>query len=644
MLLFKQGEKFLNLIPYNRKFITWVIFFLILLPKSIFANPETRPPSPEPEKNVEQLTNFLDKLFAEQMQKQHIPGLAIVIVKDGQVLLSKGYGYADIDKGIPIDASKTLFRVASISKLFTATAIMQLVQQGKLDLKENVNHYLKNFKLDNHFKKPITVADLLLHTAGFEDNYFSSFTHKQSEVLPLEKFVQKYQPLCVYPPNEVFSYSNYGYALAGHLIEIASGLPFETYIEENIFRPLAMKNSSFNYPETASGLATGYQYQEQHYKPVDFYFTKSLPSMGLVTSATDLAPFMMAHLQKGQYQNKEIFNQQIIELMQKQQFTGHPKLPGNTFGFRDLVKNEQRAIRHDGRIKGFQSLMYLIPEQNLGFFLVYNSSENSFYLDFTQAFLNYYFPIKIIPPTPINNYQERAQKFVGSYRNLRYSHSTIEKLDTLVSQYSISANKDGTITLYSAEKSLGNWLEVEPLLFKKVDEDIFLAFREDKQGQIAALLYNYWFLEKLPFYEAASFQFGLIYFFIVTFFITFIWQIFLVRKRWKENTTYNKQLLAQITILLVSLLDLFFLVSWLLLYQVLYEEFIFKIPFLFILLLCLPIVSLPLTISLPIWIKIAWNYNNNLFKKLYFCFFALITWLFIPFLYYWNLLGFKFYN
>lgn len=611
----------------------------------VSANTQNQAP-PLSKENMEgkNLANFLDKFFIEQMQKQHIPGAAIVIVKNGKVFFSKGYGYADISKHTTIDVNKTLFRVSSISKLFTATAIMQLVEKKKLNLQQNVNYYIKDFQVKSHFEKPITVSDLLLHTAGFEDNSLALFSHKQLEVPPLKDYLQKYPAINVYPPGEIFSYSNYGYALAGYLVETVSGMPFERYIEENIFNLLEMKNSSFNYKDSQKDLAVGYSYKNNQYQEEDIYFTNQSPSMGLIATAIDLAPFMIAQLEKGIYQNKQLLSQQSIELMQARQFAAHPKIAGNTMGFRDLIKNEQRAIRHDGRLKGFQSLMYLIPEKNLGFFLVYNCSEDDFYLNFTQEFLNYFFPIKTSDPTPLINYRKRVEKFVGSYRNLRYSHTTIQKLDTLVSQYQISDNEDGTITLYSPEeKPLGKWIEIEPLLFKKIDEDSYLAFRENKSGQITTLFYSYWFLEKLPFYETAKFQMGLIYFFISIFFISSIIFLVILIKYLRKKNTKKIFTFAQIIIFLVSLLNFIFIVTWLLIYQVYYEEALFSIPRIFTLILCIPLFSVGLTITLPIWSKIVWDYNS-LWKRLYFCFFTLVALAFIPFLLYWNMLGFKFYQ
>lgn len=644
-IITKLRGKFLISMIIRKIFTLWTSFFLVLINSLVFANTENQKLFLSEESiNEQEVAQFLDKFFLEQMEKQHIPGVAIVIVKDGKTLFSRGYGYADIDKHIGVNPDKTLFRIASISKLFTATAIMQLVEKKKLNLQENVNYYLKDFQVKSYFKKPITVSDLLLHTAGFEDNSLALFSHKQSEVPPLKDYLQKYPAINVYPPGEIFSYSNYGYALAGYLVEVVSGMPFERYIEENIFNLLEMKNSSFNYKDSQKDLAIGYSYKNNQYQEEDVYFTNQSPSMGLITTATDLAPFMIAQLEKGIYQNKQLLSQQSIELMQTRQFAAHPKIAGNTMGFRDLIKNDKRAIRHDGRLKGFQSLMYLIPEKNLGFFLVYNCSENNFYLNFTQEFLNYFFPIKTSDPVPLINYQKRVEKFVGSYRNLRYSHTTIQKLDTLVSQYQISANEDGTITLYSPEeKPLGKWIEIEPFLFKKTDEDNYLAFRENKSGQITTLFYSYWFLEKLPFYETAKFQMSLIYFFISIFFISSIIFLVILIKYLRKTHIVKKLFFAQIIMFLISLLNFIFIITWLLIYQVYYEEALFSIPRIFTLILCIPLFSVGLTITLPIWSKIVWDYNS-LCKRLYFCFFTLVALAFIPFLLYWNMLGFKFYQ
>jgi len=214
-----------------------------------------------------ELEAFLDGFFASSMGGYHVPGLVFVMVKDGRVFLSKGYGYASLDAGRPVDPETTLFRVASVSKLFTGTAIMQLAEQGKLDLHGDVNNYLKSFQLPETFPEPVTPLHLLAHTAGFDERVFGMEARNREDVRPLGEYLAERMPRRVLPPGDVFSYSNHGVALAGLLVKEISGVPFEKYVKDNILLPLGMNRSSFVLtPDLLPDLAQGYYYQDHEYQ------------------------------------------------------------------------------------------------------------------------------------------------------------------------------------------------------------------------------------------------------------------------------------------------------------------------------------------------------------------------------------------
>ena len=187
---------------------------------------------------------FLDGIVPLQLERDDIAGATIAIVKDGKLLFAKGYGYSDYEKKKPVSAEETLFRPGSVSKLFTWTAVMQLVEQGKLDLDRNVNDYL-DFKIPDAFGQPITLKNLLTHTPGFEEQIKDLFT-VGSESPNLGAYLKTHIPTRIYPPGTVPAYSNYGTALAGYIVERVSGRPFNEYVEENIFKPLGMDSFNFS--------------------------------------------------------------------------------------------------------------------------------------------------------------------------------------------------------------------------------------------------------------------------------------------------------------------------------------------------------------------------------------------------------------
>ena len=214
-----------------------------------------RPLAPRGPTTVEEMEAFVDGFMDAQMKSGPIAGAAVVVVKDGQVFFQKGYGYEDTEKRTPVDPAQTLFRPGSVSKLFTWTAIMQLVEQGKIDLDADVNTYLKDFKVDATFPEPVKVRNIMTHTGGFEDGGVGYlFAGTAEDLLPLGEWLAAHQPARVRPPTTDFSdgtnasYSNWATALGGHIVEVVSGQSFDDYIEQHIFQPLGMERSTFREP------------------------------------------------------------------------------------------------------------------------------------------------------------------------------------------------------------------------------------------------------------------------------------------------------------------------------------------------------------------------------------------------------------
>src|SRR5438034_4679364 len=201
-------------------------------------------PSPASEMTKADFETFLDALIPSQLRNRNIGGAVVSVVKDGQVLFQKGYGYADVKEKKPVLPDQTLFCPGSISKLFTATAVMQLVEQGKLDLDRDVSGYL-DFAIPKTYPEPVTLRQLLTHTAGFEDTLKNLFVAHESDLKLLRAYLVNQMPARIFPPGKVPSYSNYGFTLAGYIVERVSGEKFERYIDNHILKPLRMTNSTF---------------------------------------------------------------------------------------------------------------------------------------------------------------------------------------------------------------------------------------------------------------------------------------------------------------------------------------------------------------------------------------------------------------
>ncbi|MBL8055218.1 MAG: serine hydrolase, partial [Anaerolineales bacterium] len=245
---------------------------------------------------------FLDGLLRAEMDEHHVPGAVVVVVRAGAVLSAKGYGYADVEARTPVDPARTLFRPGSVSKLFTWTAVMQLVEQGRLDLDADVNAYL-DFAIPATYAEPITLKHLLTHTAGFEDKGDGLFKLKPDEIPTLDAYLKANLPARVFPPGQIGAYSNYGTALAGYIVERVSGQPFAEYVEQHIFAPLGMAQATFRQPLPATlapDMAGGYNYVDGGYVRGGFEYVTGYPAGALSAAGLDLAKFMIAHLQDGQ--------------------------------------------------------------------------------------------------------------------------------------------------------------------------------------------------------------------------------------------------------------------------------------------------------------------------------------------------------
>jgi CubicO group peptidase (beta-lactamase class C family) len=319
-----------------------------------------------------ELELFCDQFFPAQMEKLHIPGVSLIVVQDGKVVVAKGYGYADLATDSPMSAEASVMRIGSVSKLFVATAVMQLVEQGKLDLDTDVNRYLTAFQLKDTFPQPVTLAQLLTHTAGFEDPPYATFTDPH-EVQPLGEHLAEKMPLRTHEPGKEFIYSNYGYALAGLIAEEVSGTPFDQYVEEKIFRPLGMTHSHYllalPLPEN---LATGCFYQDGVQVPQAVDYDDDYPGGSIVSTAEDMSHFMLAHLQDGCYQGGCVLQASTVGKMQQRRAKTPYEGQNVALGFVEGLQDGQRLLGHSGAIRGFGSILDLLPEHNLGYFFSFN--------------------------------------------------------------------------------------------------------------------------------------------------------------------------------------------------------------------------------------------------------------------------------
>ncbi len=421
------------------------------------------------------------------MEEESIPGAAFILVQGGSVVLAKGYGKADLESGRLFSADQTIFPIASVSKLFTATAAMQLVDHKTIDLDDDANRYLESVQVPSTYPMPVTVAHLLSHTAGF-DELPGRRVRSASELMPLGKFLSD-RLVRVHPPGEVTSYSSYGMALAGLMVEDVGDMPFETYLQRNIWQPLGMTQTSITVPEGARNrLATAYELDGDKPVPVAYEIYQTPPAASILSTANDMGRFMAAHLQGGRDGENRILSAQATELMHRQRATMHPRIPGWTLGFQENDLNGLRILEHGGDIGGFSSLLTLLPEEGVGLFVVHHLESNNLRFEVRQAILDRYFPVtrEVKAPVPDPKSSAKLKRFAGKYRGNLFCHSCPDGGPN-VQDFEVEANDDGTITVWG-----DRWVEVSPLYFVGTDGRSRIGFAEDKSGRIIALTAGSW--------------------------------------------------------------------------------------------------------------------------------------------------------
>ncbi|MBI5934832.1 MAG: beta-lactamase family protein [Chloroflexi bacterium] len=445
----------------------------------------------------QEMEAFMDEFIPAQLEENHIPGGTVSVVKDGKLFFAKGYGYADLETKRPVIADQTLFRPGSTSKLFTWTAVMQLAEQGKVDLNADVNIYLKGFQIPATYPEPITLAHLLTHTAGFEEFGEGLFILDGERMMPLTELMSLGMPARIYAPGEVVAYSNYGTSLAGYIVEQVSGLSFEEYIEENIFNPLGMTHSAFRQPlppELAGDLAVGYQYVQGVYKPLTEW-CQGRPAGGSSVTATDMAKFMIAHLQDGRYENVRILQESTAQEMHRLHFTSDPRASsGMAYGFLVTQMNGQQLTWHAGGTAVFHTNFVLLPEHNVGLFVSFNSDQGRIaHHNLLQAFMDRYYPaVPALVPQPKPDFASRATRFLGSYQTTRHNETSPEKLQSLSTDVSITLTPEDMLqTSVSEYAPVHKWMETEdPLVFIRDDGHDTLIFQEDEAGNIVGFLFG----------------------------------------------------------------------------------------------------------------------------------------------------------
>jgi CubicO group peptidase (beta-lactamase class C family) len=435
---------------------------------------------PEPPKLIDSAAAaaFANEFFPHEMARRHIPGAVFVFVFGGEIAIARGFGWAQLEPRRAVDPDGTVFRLASVSKAITATAAMQLVEQKQIDLHTDVNRYLKSFQ-PAAAHGPITLDHLLTHTAGFDERLTGAAVRSANDLQPASRYLAQSMPPTFIEPGRVISYSNHGFALVGHLIEEVSGRPFADYVREQLFEPLGMRRSGSLTGRVPEDLAVAYEYDDGQHRALAPDYLQISSAGAFFTTGTDMGRFLIAHLRGGAYRDHRILQPETVAMMHARHFTQTPDTSGWAYGLWEDARDGQRALLHNGGGKGYRALMYLLPEQDAGFFVAYNLADRHEEGELQEVFITQFRKRFVPVRKSTSNHSDvvpSAEPFAGDYIYVRRARTTPEKMIAILNRVRIANGERGTLIMTGQPGGPIVLTPIGAMLFQRTDARGVIAF------------------------------------------------------------------------------------------------------------------------------------------------------------------------
>ena len=396
------------------------------------------------------------------LQQQHIVGAALAVVHDGRVVALRGYGKPTVESPHDLDPSRTVFRIGSVTKIFTAAAALQLAERGLIDLDRDIREYLPDVPI----RYPTTTRQLLTHTAGFDEKFAGGYTESAESLQPLAEHVRRYARQ-IKPPGGAYTYSNTNYLVAGLIVERRSGVSFEDYLARQVFEPLGMSATTAHQPRESHGgleVARGYRWRDGKYEPLASRFTQSGPAGAVTAPASDMARMMAALLAEGALEGRRVLSPESARSLLSPQFVSHPRIgEAATYGFAVLSARGRRLVYRGGTLGDQASMVLLFPPERLGIFVASTSLPGLGDFLFDPLITHLVGPAVPMPhPAAPRNGAPHAAHVAGMYRDYHHTRHDLSRLRALMPmiQSPVSPAPDGSIRWQGRR-----WVEVEPLVF-----------------------------------------------------------------------------------------------------------------------------------------------------------------------------------